>query len=641
MRLACAGATLLLGLVSLGVTQGPPAPAPVKPALVLHDPRAFAGYTLISPMNSNWTYLIDLEGRVVKRWRGRFPAATTYLLENGHLLRVCAILHLESTFGGGPGATGLIEEITWDGEMVWDFTFQNEKQLPHHDVCKMPSGNVLLVVWEKKTPREALAAGRRPELVRDSYLLPDSVIEVQPTGRTTGKVVWEWHLWDHLIQDHDRSKANYGAVADHPERVDVNFTSDAPASLARTPDAAGTLRSIGYVASARAQQQPVNPDWTHINAVAYNPALDQIALTVHGFSEVWIIDHSTTTAEAAGSKGGRGGKGGDLLYRWGNPRAHRAGTLQDQQLFSPHHAHWIPPGHPGAGHLLIFNNGTCRPGGEHSSVDELVLPADDRGRYAHRPGTAFGPDRPLWSYTAPKKSDFYSMIISGAQRLPNGNTLICSGVSGTVFEVIPAKEIVWKYVNPARGGMILAAQPGGLAPGTFRAPPPGEVVPAFVEGLLQLKAEQKKQLALFQKEVDGRLDRLLSAGQRRQFRAMAGGRGSGLAGPGQVMTAFQQARLKLTAAQKKELAHLQQQVDRTLARLLDDAQKKRLEGLRTGFARGGFGRGADDSSGTGFTSLFRSYRYPADYPGLKGKELKPGKTVEELELAEPGRGQQP
>ncbi|MGC8644373.1 MAG: hypothetical protein ACP5XB_31305, partial [Isosphaeraceae bacterium] len=59
--------------------------------------------------------------------------------------------------------------------------------------------------------------------------------------------------------------------------------------------------------------------------------LDQILLSVHSFSEIWIIDHGTTTAEAATHKGGRSGKGGDLLYRWGNPQAYRAGTAADQQ----------------------------------------------------------------------------------------------------------------------------------------------------------------------------------------------------------------------------------------------------------------------------------------------------------------------
>src|SRR5262249_43204261 len=154
------------------------------------------------------------------------------------------------------------------------------------------------------------------------------------------------------------------------------------------------------------------------------------------------------TAEAASHRGGRGGKGGDLLYRWGNPRAYRAGTKTDQKLFSQHNAQWIPKGLSGAGNILLFNNGVGRPDGSYSSVDELVVPVDAQGRYPFKPGSACGPDRPIWSYTAPKKGDFFSSFISGAQRLANGNTLICSGANGTIFEVTPGKEVVWKYVNP-------------------------------------------------------------------------------------------------------------------------------------------------------------------------------------------------
>lgn len=61
-----------------------------------------------------------------------------------------------------------------------------------------------------------------------------------------------------------------------------------------------------------------------MNGIDYNPVLDQIALSTHNLNEWYIIDHSTTTAEAATSSGGNSGKGGDLLYRWGNPAAYQA-----------------------------------------------------------------------------------------------------------------------------------------------------------------------------------------------------------------------------------------------------------------------------------------------------------------------------
>jgi hypothetical protein len=268
--------------------------------------------------------------------------------------------------------------------------------------------------------------------------------------------VWEWHAWDHLIQDRDPSKANHGKVAAHPELIDINFGQDHFPATSRTVQSSreearrknnlNMLRSLGYLGSPAARgNQGVIPDWTHVNAVAYNAELDQIMLTVRSFNEFWIIDHSTTTAEAAGHAGGRSGKGGDLLYRWGNPQSYRAGTNADQRLFAPHNAHWIPPGRPGAGHVLLFNNGVGRPGGNYSSVDELVLPVDAQGRYVSEPGLALGPKGLVWRFAAPRTTDFYASLMSGAQRLPNGDTLICDSMSRTIFEVTLKDEILWKY----------------------------------------------------------------------------------------------------------------------------------------------------------------------------------------------------
>ena len=192
----------------------------------------------------------------------------------------------------------------------------------------------------------------------------------------------------------------------HPELVDINFIDNpmGPPPGPPGPDAkaggpprepakdavkkaeAEKLKTIGYVGTPQQRTQRVNPDWTHVNSVDYNAALDQIVVSVHEFSEIWIIDHSTTTALAAGHTGGRSGKGGDLLYRWGNPRVYRAGTKADRTLFAQHNAQWIPSGLPGEGHMLVFNNGGQRPDGSYSSVDELVLPVDGQGGYTREPG---------------------------------------------------------------------------------------------------------------------------------------------------------------------------------------------------------------------------------------------------------------
>src|SRR5439155_4849346 len=169
----------------------------------------------------------------------------------------------------------------------------------------------------------------------------------------------------HLVQDHDQSKANYGDVAAHPELIDVNFGEGAMASIVAKKDELEKLKAIGYVGNTTTpggKPAPIRADWLHCNAVSYNPDFDQIMLSSPEFNEIWIIDHGMTTAQAAGHKGGRYGRGGDLLYRWGNPRAYRAGSTKDQKLFFQHNAQWIPRGLPGEGHMLVFNNGRRRPG---------------------------------------------------------------------------------------------------------------------------------------------------------------------------------------------------------------------------------------------------------------------------------------
>jgi len=617
-----------------------PKTPPGKLGLVLNEPKALLGYTLIAAELKK-SYLIDMEGRVVHKWEhdaGSHHGG--YLLENGHLLRPAEYGPETRGFGGGPADLGRIQEYTWDGEVVWDFKFYNDKQLPHHDIAKLPNGNVLMVVWDKKTAQEAIAVGRKKELL-SKYVLADSVVEIKPTGKTTGEVVWEWHLWDHLIQDHDSSKANYGKVADHPELVDINFVEDpmAPFDIkkddqAKKADAAkkaalDVLKSIGYVGSPAATAQRVNPDWTHVNSVAYNAELDQIIVSVHECSEIWVIDHGTTKAESARHRGGRGGKGGDLLYRWGNPRVYRGGTAADRRLFAQHDAHWIPRGLPGEGHMLVFNNGANRPDGSYSSVDEIVPPIDEQGSYVKKEGVPFGPDRPVWSYTAPTKRDFFSPVISGAHRLPNGNTQICSGMNGTIFEVAPDKEMVWKYVNPAKGGRF---GPGG--PNR-----PNQVLPSFLQDGLQLSPEKRKELDAFQKQVDEKLVEILSTEQRKKLEHASGPGPGGFAGmppPGRLISTTSLITLKTTPEQKEQLATLQKDIDAHLEKLFDADQKKKFAQLRKSFARGGPpGGGPGGPPGfhvpPGGEGLFRAYRYAKDHPGLAGKDLTPGETIEELE----------
>ena len=390
--------------------------------LFLNTSNASTGYTLFAPKHNSITYLMDNRGQVVHQWKSAYePGQTAYLLPNGHMLRA-GMLRVQGGTGGGEG--GRIEEFDWDGNLVWEFDHATRNYQLHHDIKPLPNGHVLALMVERKSREEAVAAGFDPGQMRDEYLVPDAVVEIEPILPKGGRIVWEWHVWDHLIQNRDRTNANYGDVASHPELIDTACNGRATPAF-----------------------------WNHMNSLDYNAKLDQIVLSVRGCNEIWLLDHSTTTQEAADHSGGKQGKGGDLIYRWGNPAAYQRGTAADRQLIQQHDGEWIPDGYPGAGHLMIFNNGYER---GWSSIEEIVPPLDANGHYTLSPGKAYGPEKPVWHYEAKNRTDFFSSEISGAHRLPNGNTLICVGVIGNLFEITPTGETVWQYVNPMVRGGILA-----------------------------------------------------------------------------------------------------------------------------------------------------------------------------------------
>jgi len=466
--------------------ETPPEPPPVSGpeaepprGLRLREAGAFDGYTLFSPLSSRTAYLIDLDGEVVHAWETEHaPTGAVYLLPNGHLLRTARTESSPRFHGGGIG--GLVQEFDWEGGLVWEYELAGDYQTQHHDVDPLPDGNVLVIAWEHRYAEDAIAWGRDPAAIGEDGLWPDCVLEIRPTPPSGGELVWEWHVWDHVIQDVDPGAENHGEVAEHPELVDLNADHrDRPPLTSeereRQAEVERQMRALGYTGGEDEDEPPPPPrdrgrdaDWLHTNAIDYLPEHDLIVLSTPHLSELWVIDHSTTTEQAAFHSGGRFGKGGDLLWRWGNPRNYGAGTDADRRLFYQHDAQWLPSAQPGELRLLVFNNGGGRPGGDHSSVDELVLEFDPATGFPREPGRPYGPAQPAWTYADPGR--FFSGFISGAQRLPNGNTLICEGVNGRVFEVTPAGAIVWEYWNPF-GGEVAPQQHAGNAPpmALFRA----------------------------------------------------------------------------------------------------------------------------------------------------------------------------
>ena len=376
---------------------------------------AYEGYTLFSTHTNS--HLIDNCGQVVNSWNSTYPPGNAnYLLPNGNLLRT-GRLAIGTDPVTIPGNGGIVEMYDWDGNLIWSWTDSSNSSRLHHDVFPMPNGNILVLSATVVSQADAIQAGRDPNQLIDAQLYNERIYEIEPVGATGGNIVWEWNVMDHIVQDFDPTKDNFGVVGENPGKIDINFLN-------------------GFNAEK---------NWLHINSIQYDEEFDQIVISSRRMSEIWVIDHNTTTAEASGAAG-------DFLYRWGNPEAYDQGTSTDRTLFGQHTPHYIPSGLPNARKLMVFNNGFGRTP-QYSQVDIIEPPVDMSGNYTYVPNTAFGPTSTFFTFpeTPPTvDSDFFSSIVSSARQLPNGNILICEGREARFFEidVNNSNNIVWEYVSP-------------------------------------------------------------------------------------------------------------------------------------------------------------------------------------------------
>ncbi|WP_299886508.1 aryl-sulfate sulfotransferase [uncultured Lacinutrix sp.] len=404
--------------------------------IILNPTDTEQGYTLFSVHTK--TFLINDCGEVINEWQSVYPPGNAvYLLENGTLLRAGKTDTTSITLGGVGGA---IELFDWDGNILWSIEYDSPSFRQHHDIFPMPNGNVLVLAATIMSETEAIQEGRDPNLINNGQLYNEQIVEIEPVGINQYNVVWEWNVKDHLIQDFDPNKNNYGTVSLEPGKLNINF-----------------LNNLN-----------LSPNWLHFNSIQYNEQLDQILISSRKMSEIYIIDHSTTTTEAATSSGGIYNRGGDFLYRWGNPQAYNVGTEVDRKLYGQHYPHWIPDGFNDAGKIILFNNGAGRTP-EFSEVFVLNPPIDSNGNYNYTSLTSYLPNAPDYIYT--NSDNFYSAILSSAQRLPNGNTLICEGRTGEIIEINANNDILWKYIVPVNNttGQIFSTSEAPVQNSIFRA----------------------------------------------------------------------------------------------------------------------------------------------------------------------------
>jgi hypothetical protein len=365
--------------------------------------QQWGDYTLYSAQNSNTAYLIDTMDtpNTIHSWT--FPSSSktgysSYLLPGGYILRTIA--KTGNSFTGGP-ICGEVQKADWNGNVVWDYVYSNADSCTHHDIKPMPNGNVLLISYERKSATDVSNAGGNNSI----EMWPDKIVEIQPVGTSGGNIVWEWHAWDHMCQNVNSAKANFvTSISAHPELLNIN-----------------NLQA---------------KDWLHVNGVDYNAQLNQIVISSHAWSEIFVIDHSTTTAEAASHSGGNSGKGGDILYRWGNPQNYGGGTAANQVFNIVHDAHWVPVGCPKAGYLVGFNNnGQSNPS---SYVDLINSPVN--GYTYTLSGSAYSPANYSWRHIGLG----HTSNMGGSQQLPNGNMLITIALAGLVYEIDSNQNVLWQ-----------------------------------------------------------------------------------------------------------------------------------------------------------------------------------------------------
>lgn len=361
------------------------------------------GLTLYSNMNSTAGYLMDTNSVNVKTWT--FTGGTGYsmhMMPGGDIWR--SVSNPGNALMGG-GMTGRIQKVSYTGAILWDYTYSSSTYCLHHDHCPLPNGNVLVISYDVKTPTDATNAGASSAIT----VWAEKILELKPIGTNSAQIVWQWNVWDHLCQSVNSSAANYvTSIVNNPQLLNINYS--------------------------------LQKDWMHMNGIDYNPILDQIIVSSHNLNEWYVIDHSTTTAQAAGHTGGNAGKGGDFLYRWGNPLAYQAtGT---KILNVTHDAHWIPEGVPNAGYMVGVNNSGAT--GPKTTIDQ-VSPPRSSYNYTITPGSAYTPS----TFTLRHTSTGYTSNMGSSDQFPNGNQMVCLATAGTIYEINSAGTVLW---SKATGG---------------------------------------------------------------------------------------------------------------------------------------------------------------------------------------------
>lgn len=541
--------------------------------LIYHDSdKTYEGYTLYTPLMGATTYLINMDGEVVHKWKHTGTYFWAQLLENGNLLV--------------PNRDGYVREFDWDSNVVRAVRMDRPKDeavagsgglaaldrhtFQHHDVrkiwnAKQGAYTYLYVTYNTYTEAEVLAHGADPArnvmvttrnfaTQQDSTAPKYSNVDLCGIAEVSldGQLLWKWSIFDHST--YDKGIPAYDASADVENRNNAYDSTAAESAF----DKPGRIDVNWSVLDNPREITSVGQDWLHTNSLDYNEETGHAIINAKHMSEIYIVDHQGTFVKGNPQQSIANAKGnsGDFLYRFGNPTVYaknirKAYSAYDanhvdtrwpgylynghQQIWGAHDIHWArtdmlhtvgasinsttaPSGITSSmwanrGNLLIFDNGVFLPGDTMSFALEWNPFISDKdgntaANYVDPPTAGYTntnysaavsasrimhySNQIVWRYNSVEPHSFYSAHISGIQRLPNGNTLICSGARGHIFEVAPfqvwnagAKKYVtqyksvWEFINPDGGTTMATESVDGTGYSVFRAQRYSPDHPAF------------------------------------------------------------------------------------------------------------------------------------------------------------------
>ena len=390
---------------------------------VFHPDKTWSGYTVFDTPGEGGTALIDMNGNLLKRWTEVAAVPGPFrILPGGYVM-------------GGTNrrrphqeAPELIQ-VNWDGEIVWKFdrtelVLEEEEggeddedggeptwmARQHHDWQR--EGSPVGYYAPDAEPlvdrgRTLILAHRnvlKPE-ISDKLLEDDYILEVS----WDGDILWDWLASDHLDE--------------------LDFSEEARNTLHRFPNW---------------NEERGSSDWLHINAMAYvgpNRWYDEGDERFHPDNVLWSSRSASIIAIID--------RTGAIVWKMGPDYRDTPALAELGQIVGQHHSHIIPKGLPGAGNLLVFDNGGSAGYGAPNPTAPTGRNSSARfwSRVLEVNPVTF---QKVWEYSieGQERIMFFSQYVSSAQRLPNGNTLITEGADGRIFEVTADKEIVWEYINP-------------------------------------------------------------------------------------------------------------------------------------------------------------------------------------------------